>query len=306
MTTEHSLEVRAERALAPYEDPKAVRDRAKAQADVLMEIVTDRKLYAVIQGKKYLEAEAWQTILAFDNACPITEYATPMLDKEGEVIGYTAKVNITKNGEVVASGIMSCGFEEFPCQGRKGIAQHRAAMSAAATWAGAKAARMRYAWVAVLAGFEPTPAAEMERGNEAPAQRPEQLGDYWCKEHNTAWFLRGKMKSYAHPRGQGEQWCYKPETAVAQEQAQAAQGQAEEPAAAPVAGAEPAPASSTAGGAAARQADDWTAFYPAAKALGYPDGKAVSAKLGMMPDAWLRAAPGRTLAKALAILEEKP
>ena len=80
-------------------------------------------------------------------------------DDHGLTTGYIAKVNITKDGAVVASGIMPCGFDDFPCRGKDGTAKHKAAMSAAQTWAGAKAARMRYAWVAVLAGFEPTPAA---------------------------------------------------------------------------------------------------------------------------------------------------
>ena len=48
---------------------------------------------------------------------------------------------------------------------------------------------------------------------QRPSQSPEQLAEFWCKEHNTAWFMRGKMKSYGHPRAPGEEWCQKPATA---------------------------------------------------------------------------------------------
>ena len=159
--------------------PSAIVAEASERATVLMKIVESKKLYQTFSGKKYLEAEAWQTILAFDNACFSTDNVTPITDAEGVRVGYTAKVSILKRGEVVASGIMSCGFDEFPCRGKQGMAKDRAAMSAAQTWAGSKAARMRYAWVAVLAGYEPTPSSEVEEGHQtAPegqqAPRPAQ------------------------------------------------------------------------------------------------------------------------------------
>ena len=32
--------------------------------------------------------------------------------------------------------------------------------------------------------------------------------EHWCSEHNVAFFLRGKMKSYAHPIGDTGEWCH--------------------------------------------------------------------------------------------------
>jgi len=32
--------------------------------------------------------------------------------------------------------------------------------------------------------------------------------EHWCKEHNTAFFMRGKMKSFAHPIGDSGEWCH--------------------------------------------------------------------------------------------------
>jgi len=37
---------------------------------------------------------------------------------------------------------------------------------------------------------------------------------YWCAEHQTLWFKRGKMEGYAHPIGDTKKWCNKPEEAV--------------------------------------------------------------------------------------------
>lgn len=214
MTSEHQLAVVEERGLAPA----AVVGQATERATVLMKIVEERHLYTKIGDKKYLEAEAWQTILAFDEACPVTEWVHPILGEAGERIGYEAKVNITKDGAVVAAGIMSCGFEEFPCRGRQGMAKDRAAMSAAQTWAGAKAARMRYAWVAVLAGYEPTPAAEMQEDAGTGQSK-----EHWCSTHKTVWFKRGTMKGYAHPigekiEGQKQEWCNEAEAEASESQ----------------------------------------------------------------------------------------
>jgi hypothetical protein len=77
--------------------------------------------------------------------------------------------------------------------------------SMAQTRAGSKALRNKEAWIAVLAGYKPTPAEEMT-GNETSAQPP--TTEHWCKEHNTAFFMRGKMKSYAHPIGDTGEWCH--------------------------------------------------------------------------------------------------
>jgi hypothetical protein len=210
-------------------EPRDVVSLATDQANALMEIVEARKLYQDIKGKRYLTAEAWETIGAFNNVHAVTEFVRPVLstslkkgaaqDDEVEVIGYQAKVNLVKNSEVVGSGVMSCGLEEFPCQGRHGMAKDRAAMSAAQTWATSKAFRLNYSWVAVLAGFEPTPAEEMAEDENDP---------YICPVHRVKWFKKGKMKSYAHPiEGSDGQWCNMPTKDPVQVQEASAEYRAE-------------------------------------------------------------------------------
>ncbi len=49
--------------------------------------------------------------------------------------------------------------------------------------------------------------------NHNPKVEPKQTAEtkeHWCKEHNTAFFMRGKMKSYAHPIEGTKEWCYEP------------------------------------------------------------------------------------------------
>jgi hypothetical protein len=143
------------------------------QAEALMQVVEDRKVYATIGGKKYLQAEAWEIIGAFNHIRAETEWVRPEPhpETEGQIVGYEAKVRLVDivTGDTRGSGIMSCGFDEFPCRGKEASARNKAAKSAAQTWAMSKAYRQNYSWVAVLAGFDPTPAGEMADGVAQPS-----------------------------------------------------------------------------------------------------------------------------------------
>lgn len=140
-------------------------------ANALTDVVEQKKVFSMISGKKYLKAEAWQTVVSLDGAHPITDWVKPIM-MDSEIIGYEAQVSIFKNGERIATGIMPCGFDDFPCKGKIGVARDRACESTAQTWAGSKAARMKYAWVVVLAGYEPTPAEEMTADINTTRSRP--------------------------------------------------------------------------------------------------------------------------------------
>jgi len=204
--------------------PKELIEHATIAANELFRIVDEQKLYVNIQKKEgvrpFLMAEAWQTIVALDNASLVTEWCEPVLDSQGETIAYRAKVNVIKDGEVKASGIMPCGMDEFPTRGQQGYAKHRAAMSSAQTWAGAKAARGKYAWVAVLAGYEPTPENEMARPGvegDQPASNTRRQdtggGDaaLFCPIHRVEWKHSQKMIDSnippSHPVDGQKKWC---------------------------------------------------------------------------------------------------
>jgi hypothetical protein len=196
--------------------PSEIIAEAVEWAKTLMDIVEQRNIAVDIQGKKYLPVEAWQIIGAFAGIRTDTEWMKAERDTEDNIIGWEAKVNLLKDGGIVGSGIMSCGYMDFPCRGRTGDDRIRPAKSAAQTWAASKAYRMNYSWVAVLAGYQPTPAEEMPREEHPTAQKaptktlsktPPKQGAQ-CPDHKVPFFERTRKdgsKFYSHK--QGGSWC---------------------------------------------------------------------------------------------------
>ena len=172
---------------AALEAPADVVARATEQANVLMDIVESKHLYVDIQGKRFLTAEAWLTILAFNNVSPREVETVAVKGANGQTFGWKATVALVdeQTGVEVARASMIAGLDDFPSQGRTGTSAQRAAMSSAQTWAVSKAARIKYSWVAVLAGFSPTPAEEMM---DAPVPNDDRDDDASCPIHEGAVF----------------------------------------------------------------------------------------------------------------------
>jgi len=167
--------------------------------------VEKTKCYQEISGKKYLQVEAWETIGAFNRTHAETESIEPVL-KEEKTIGYQAHVQLWKDGIVVGGAIMPCYFTENCCKGKEGDAKHKACMSAAQTFATSKAYRMNYSFVAILAGYQPLPAEEITKDMQGEANKTQ----HYCTIHKTNFFMKGKMKSYAHPIEGTDpvEWCH--------------------------------------------------------------------------------------------------
>jgi len=186
-------------------NPQDVVNNATIQSKLLMDIVSKTKCYQIISGKRYLQVEAWETIGAFNRVHAITRAITPIL-RDGETVGYDADVRLVNSlGLEVGGAIMPCYFTENACKGKEGNAKDKACKSAAQTFAESKAYRMNYSYIAILAGYEPTPAEEMT-GQEA---EHDETGHY-CEVHKTHFFKKGKMKTYAHPIGNTGEWCREP------------------------------------------------------------------------------------------------
>src|SRR3990167_6058378 len=148
-------------AIRELKAPAEVVANATEQAKVLMDIVNQTHCYKTISGKKYLQVEAWETIGAFNRVHAVTDSIIPIMRDE-ELVGYDAKVNLlNQDGFVVGCAIMPCYFTESACKGKEGDAKDKACKSAAQTFATSKAYRMNFSYVAILAGYEPTPAEEM-------------------------------------------------------------------------------------------------------------------------------------------------
>lgn len=149
--------------------------QAKVAAEALMSVIGQKAKPVKFNGEQYLEFEDWQTIAQFYNHTVGIE-KTEQIEENGKIIGFVAKaVLYNKNGLVVGGSEAACMKDE-PNWANKPLFQLR---SMAQTRAQSKTLRSRFGFVAVLAGFKPTPAEEMEGVVEQPRNAPA----YLCSEH---------------------------------------------------------------------------------------------------------------------------
>jgi hypothetical protein len=124
----------------------------------LAKFIKENRLYQNIQGKEYVNVEGWQYAGSRLGIFPVVEQVTNVsTDTE---MKYTAKVNLLnlRTEQVVGAGFAICSNKE---QGKK-FYQEFAIMSMAQTRAIGKAYRNSLAWIIRAAGYEPTPAEEMD------------------------------------------------------------------------------------------------------------------------------------------------
>ena len=157
--------------LALAGDPEAALESAARAAKALVRMVDQTKSFTAISGNKHLKFEAWQTVGMFYGVTARVPQGglTPRLDDDGHCIGYDAYAEVMRHGEVIGGASNFCLFSEGTWSKREEFQ----VASMAQTRAMSKALRSVLAFVAVLAGYEATPAEEM--GHEAPrqqAQRP--------------------------------------------------------------------------------------------------------------------------------------
>lgn len=139
-------------------NPAEVLEKAHIGAKLLKSVVdnSDVSLKVNINKGTYLKFEAWQTIGQF-NGASVRVCWTKRIPEEGELEGYVAKAEVYRLGEVIASAEASVSRDEKNWKDKDEF-QLR---SMAQTRAGAKALRMAFSWVVVLAGYNPTPAEEI-------------------------------------------------------------------------------------------------------------------------------------------------
>lgn len=123
----------------------------------LKELILQNKLCSVIQGKNYVNVEGWQIAGAFTGTYPYVEVVENL--SQGNFYKYRAEVSIrNKEGEKVGYGIAICTNKE---PGKQNF-QEYAVLSMAQTRAIGKAYRMQIGWLLKIAGYETTPAEEMD------------------------------------------------------------------------------------------------------------------------------------------------
>lgn len=121
-------------------------------------------------GKRFLENPHWQTIGAFFHTSVSTGEA--VFVEIGEHKGFKAKANVVdvKTGMVVGSAEAYCMTDE-PNWKHKPLFQ---LASMAQTRASSKAYANKYKYVAILAGYEPTPSEEMDMAQERALSAPKE------------------------------------------------------------------------------------------------------------------------------------
>jgi hypothetical protein len=143
----------------------------------LSQLIKEKGLSSNIQGKQFVNVEGWQFAGASLGLMPIITLTTD-LSKDDEIkYMATCEVRNITSGQLVATGIALCSNKEKT----KRFFDEYAILSMAQTRAIGKAYRNLLAWLMKAAGFEATPAEEMDFADakadarakdEAPIKKP--------------------------------------------------------------------------------------------------------------------------------------
>ena len=134
----------------------------------LAKFIKDNKLSTTVQGKEFVNVEGWQYAGSRLGIVPIVEHVINV--GSPEELKYQAKVTLfdIRHGVTVGAGFAVCSNKE---SGKK-FYQEFAIMSMAQTRAVGKAYRNILAWIIRAAGYEPTPAEEMDYDTNKAASIP--------------------------------------------------------------------------------------------------------------------------------------
>ena len=136
----------------------------KEVANQLRAFVDANNLATSVQGKEFVNIEAWQYAGSFFGLVAMTDHVINV--STPDEMKYQAKVVVhnPETGRVYGCGIMVCSNKE---SGKK-FYQEYAIMSMAATRATGKAYRLMLSFLVRLAGYEATPAEEMDYNTAQP------------------------------------------------------------------------------------------------------------------------------------------
>ena len=149
------------------DDPVEVVEQATRVADSLKDVIKQRELYTMIQGKPHVRVEGWQLVGAM---LGVTAVCVETTEVDG---GWKATVEArTTDGRVIGSASALCTKNEK--RGPWKSADDYARLSMAQTRATSKALKGPLGFVISLAGYQTTPAEEMTfiEADTAPEPTP--------------------------------------------------------------------------------------------------------------------------------------
>ena len=127
--------------------------KASEYASVLSDVIEKQKLYVKIKNRKYVRIEGWQVLGALLKCKAVIKEVKELNE------GWEATAEIyNQRGEILSRATARCLKKEPNWRDRDDYA----ILSMAQTRAVAKAYRLGFAWILALAGYEPTPAEEVE------------------------------------------------------------------------------------------------------------------------------------------------
>ena len=135
----------------------------------LSKLIKEKGLSSNIQGKQFVNVEGWQFAGAALGLMPIITNTQDLSNETTIKFMATCEVRNITSGSVVAVGIALCSNAEKT----KRYFDEYAILSMAQTRAIGKAYRNLLAWLMKAAGFEATPAEEMDfADNKADSKKP--------------------------------------------------------------------------------------------------------------------------------------
>lgn len=134
---------------------QSIINRATELSKELSKLIDDRKLFNNISGRKYVRVDGWATLGAMLGVLP-----REVSVDESETGDFEAVVELIRasDGAVIGRGSAIVGADEKTWASRPRYARR----SMAITRATGKAYRLGFSWIMTLAGYEPTPAEEMD------------------------------------------------------------------------------------------------------------------------------------------------
>lgn len=139
------------------DDPVRVLERAAEVADALKGVLAKQGLTQSIQGRDHVKVEGWQTLGAMLGVTAVCEWTRALADEKGWEARVIAQ---TLDGRTIGAAEAMCSRAEQ----RWRAADDYAVRSMAQTRATSKALGSVLRFVVTLAGFDGTPAEEMDRG----------------------------------------------------------------------------------------------------------------------------------------------
>ncbi len=142
-------------------NPEQTVKEAALIATSLAKIINKQNLFTVVTNKsgvknKYVHVTGWGILMAMRGVNPCVTRCEK-LNREGE-IAYESDVElISHDGRVVGKASAICSSKER----NKACQEEYAIKSMSQTRATGKAARLSFAWIMKLAGYEPVPAEEI-------------------------------------------------------------------------------------------------------------------------------------------------